>query len=810
MAHDLIWIENRRTPKVVSEGDKYEPKESEGKIVKRRKATAEEEKTIANGDWVRVNKADEKPSDSGYKDKKSKVRPNLSLTAAAEDENEYDGVTHAGLAVVAADTGRVLLAQRAMDETDDPDVQETWEFPGGGLDEGESPQAGAMREFGEEVGADITDHEVVGGWRAPDEDGNYQGYILIVPSEWPNDDFQPNDEVQALHWANRNDIGIGTRSKILRPEMENTPWDEIFGAVSRNEDDMDDEMLDEPEWDPLMATVEPIPVHGIVAPEEVPTGDRRMFAKGSMTSRPLRLPFSHVKADIGEHQGSVVTGSVDRMMRKDGMVHWEGLLMPTPETDELVGMMVFFGGRTGVSVDGDNGSLDKERSNAEDMAVFDAVRASGLTAVAIPAYHEAYGAFGWHATMPSPEDALTASMIDEGDMVGGRVTFDRGAGWVTNPGDTKRIHDYWVKKGQPGYTKIGWGTRGDFTRAKALIGEKIAKNSPDKMKYLNQIIAQWHFDALGYWPGDLDKPGNKTTAEARAERRNVAASIEEVLADVDGLEAVVVNAAGEEVESEWEAVLVSSAAGADRKRPPAHYFDRHPETGNLTIEDPDEFGFRRVHGYAAEWGVCHIGFQGQCVEPPRTFSDEYPEFHLGRTRVDFGNGEQSFIKTGVLTYNVGHRDAKTILSESATQAHFDNLRNAWSAVCLGEDDRGIWFSGVLLPKIDEDDIDKIHASGQVSGEWKGGRLRACLAVNTPGFPVLQASAVYGADGEVLALSASSFSNTLTASINGVADSPCAPTPAERLAALREVDAEIRFAALRDEFIKTELLKMGGQ
>lgn len=85
------------------------------------------------------------------------------------------------------------------------------------------------------------------------------------------------------------------------------------------------------------------------------------------------------------------------------------------------------------------------------------------------------------------------------------------------------------------------GTRGDWTRAKALIGAKIAANSPDKMRFLNQIISQWHFDALGYWPGQLDMPGNKTRAEARADRA-AKAGIE---FDDDG--------------TGWEAVLTSSA-----------------------------------------------------------------------------------------------------------------------------------------------------------------------------------------------------------------------------------------------------------
>src|SRR5690606_24021852 len=99
----------------------------------------------------------------------------------SEFADGYEGVTHAGLAVVALETGQVLLAQRTFDESDDPAVQESWEFPGGGLDEGEDPQAGAIREFTEEVGP-LPEGEIVDGWRAGPEE-NYQGFVYVVSTE---------------------------------------------------------------------------------------------------------------------------------------------------------------------------------------------------------------------------------------------------------------------------------------------------------------------------------------------------------------------------------------------------------------------------------------------------------------------------------------------------------------------------------------------------------------------------------------------------------------------------------------------------
>ena len=685
-----------------------------------------------------------------------------------------EGITHAGLLVVARDTGAMLLIQRAYDETDDPEVQETWEWPGGGLEDGEEPQAAAFREFTEETGLDVPEGEVVHGWRAGPED-NYQGYVYAVDEQFAvgTEGMDP-EEVQNIGWVTPDEA----EKMDLRPEAAQTDYRAFVEiAVSGNEEQMDDESVaaaDEGLDDSVF--VGPIPVHGVVAPEGVESGDSRGFSEGSMTSRPLRIPFRWQKTDIGGHDGAVTVGSVDRIMRKDGLIHWEGLLMNTEEANELVDLIQFFDNRYGVSVDGDKGSLDEAASQKNNGTWFDAVRAAGLTAVAIPAFAEAYVSLGPHPDMP-------AEMDSDGDMgevmVAGAcskamLAFKRGPGWVTNPKETSRIHAYWTEPGQPGFEKIGWGTPGDWTRAKALIGEKIAKNSPEKMKYLNQIISQWHFDALGYWPGDLDKPGNKTSAEAKAERAaRTAASAASAGASAGAIEM-------DEEGNGWEAVLVSSGA---RVKPPTAYFHQNPDSGPLVIEEPDESGLRRTYGYAAQWGVCHVGMDGRCVEPPRTFSSDYPDFHLGRTRTAEG-----FVPTGVLTYGIGHRDAETILSESAEQAYFDNINHAWAAVRVGEDEVGIWFSGVVLPGIPEDHLTKIAASGQVSGEWLRGSMRACLTVNVPGFGVHQPSVEYDNEGNVLALAASAFGSFA-----------CGESPAERMTALAKADAEARFENLREKW-----------
>lgn len=109
MAHDLVWLSNRNTPKVVSRGSKYKPKPSEGRIVRRRKANASEEKTISKGGWVRVDRKGRKPgSKKGY-GTGSKVRPQFKYKKKKKKSSGKRG----GYRMTAARKAALRKAQRA-------------------------------------------------------------------------------------------------------------------------------------------------------------------------------------------------------------------------------------------------------------------------------------------------------------------------------------------------------------------------------------------------------------------------------------------------------------------------------------------------------------------------------------------------------------------------------------------------------------------------------------------------------------------------------------------------------------------------
>lgn len=130
----------------------------------------------------------------------SAARPNPDVVKAAKRVCEA-----AGLAVVAADTGRVLMLQRAHDPDDDAGGM--WEFPGGRLEPGEDPLTAARREWAEETGCTVPKGQHRGGWTS----GVYQGFVWQVPDETcvpihgdrdavTNPDDPDRDQLEAIAW----------------------------------------------------------------------------------------------------------------------------------------------------------------------------------------------------------------------------------------------------------------------------------------------------------------------------------------------------------------------------------------------------------------------------------------------------------------------------------------------------------------------------------------------------------------------------------------------------------------------------------
>lgn len=570
--------------------------------------------------------------------------------------------------------------------------------------------------------ADITKYPAY----TPHVTATYEGEVTAEMEQVAEIAF---DTISVWHGSDRVDYPLGA-------DMD----DEQIAEV---EDQETEDSVVEDEDDISAADAGIIPWHGVLALEGRDSGDGRFFATGSLTHRMMSdrngLPLTWQPVSSDGHDNAFTIGGIAGMGRDESGKIWGwGWVSDSAEkADEFIGFVAEFG-KVGVSIDADDAVMtyDEERQ----LRSFSYGRIASACAVNIPALASAWVALGEMDAevlanlqpLVEAEDTVRERAESEGmsveeylgidmpeaadadlsveamlESIKKRVSMKRGPGWITHPEETRRLHKYWTTPGQPGYAKIGWGSPGDFNRCRVLVGEKIAKNSPEDTRFLNRICAQWHHDALGIWPGE-----------------HHAAQIPEPTENVS---------------------LVSLAASASKGWDvPSSWFQRPeqmPDTGISITEEGHTFG------YIAEWGVCHIGIDGVCTEAPGSATD-YAYFATGI--VTTADGEN--IPVGTLTVDTGHADGR--IGARAAAAHYDNTGTAWAYVNVGEDDRGIWFSGMVKPGTSEDTIKEILASGRLSGDWRriAGNLElvAALTVNVPGFPIMDSQAVV-ASGEQVAL-----------------------------------------------------------
>lgn len=77
------------------------------------------------------------------------------------------------------------------------------------------------------------------------------------------------------------------------------------------------------------------PFFGTVAVEGVWTGDRRQFAPGSLTWAPLPLQLKWQPAEEEEHDGAVVVGRIDTMVRNGALIDVTGVMDDGPDGGEM-------------------------------------------------------------------------------------------------------------------------------------------------------------------------------------------------------------------------------------------------------------------------------------------------------------------------------------------------------------------------------------------------------------------------------------------------------------------------------------------
>lgn len=210
-----------------------------------------------------------------------------------------------------------------------------------------------------------------------------------------------------------------------------------------------------------------------------------------------------------------------------------------------------------------------------------------------------------------------------------------------------------------------------------------------------------------------------------------------------------------------EAPPAPAAVIADRRRrtvdldrPPSTWFSTpEPDIGDrllvdqgggrvacpLTITDDG-----RVFGHLASWGQCHVGYPGQCVEPP-TSPSLYARFQTGEVAHDDGTRTL----TGPLV--VGTEHARLTLDAHGARDHYAHTGLAWGDVNVIEGIHGPWARGSIRSTVTPELLRVLRAS-TLSGDWRVDvddlDLIGVLVVNTPGFPILRQALAAAALPEV--------------------------------------------------------------
>jgi F like protein len=169
--------------------------------------------------------------------------------------------------------------------------------------------------------------------------------------------------------------------------------------------------------------------------------------------------------------------------------------------------------------------------------------------------------------------------------------------------------------------------------------------------------------------------------------------------------------------------------------PPADWFDEPkevPEIGAITVTDDGRF-----FGYLAPKQVAHRGYRDKRVTVP-TGNVDYGIWMNRATMVDDGSGSYAKIATGPITMDCGH--ASMGPKGAARREHYDNACSVVATARVGENARGVWIAGALIPGVNADQVARMMAC-QLSGDWGPHRerpgkreLAAALLVPVPGFP----------------------------------------------------------------------------
>lgn len=483
------------------------------------------------------------------------------------------------------------------------------------------------------------------------------------------------------------------------------------------------------------------PWEGVLAVEGIVTGDGREFAPDALQWAELPVPLRWNIEDShgGEpHTVAVNVGRIDRVWRDSNKIMGAGVLDLGDTNGQRAYDKIKGGFLRGVSIDADsiadadvefvwpddaNQGMDETAEDdlfemlfaQPEKVIFHGGRIRAATLVDIPAFAEAYIALldDTGAVVAGGEpigaEALQALTVQELGAVATHKTATSDASWDAGANETRLDGPLTVAHARAAYAWYDGAAVQDGelpkTACKFLHHEINADGSAGSA---NLAACSASIGALHGARGGTTIPD--------ADRRGVYDHVAGHLRD-----------AGQEPEP-FRSLAALTASAADVWQPPVAWF-ADPKLSlptGITITDDG-----RIYGHAAQWGSCHIGQEGTCVQPPR--ETEHAYYQTGEVKCDDGTR----VAVGQITVGTGH--APLHLGAAPAAEHYDNTGAAVADVAVGNDAHGIWVAGAVRPGADPLKVYELQAAGQVSGDWRriGGQLRlvGLLAVNVPGFPV---------------------------------------------------------------------------
>ncbi|MEC3995166.1 phage minor head protein [Actinacidiphila sp. DG2A-62] len=361
-----------------------------------------------------------------------------------------------------------------------------------------------------------------------------------------------------------------------------------------------------------------------------------------------------------------------------------------------------------------------------------------------------------------PEDEVTAAMSGDTDLP---ILKDREHEW-DGPAAASRV--------------LAWATGEDDKVDADRLGRAFLYRDPDrdpatlaayKLGHADvidnrlQIIPRGVFAVAAVLQGS--QGGADVPADEQDQLRHRVSDLYARLADA--LDDPGLHAPWDDDQTAAAAELEASAwtAMRDTDPMPAEWF-REPTPEELPPGSGGvHYAAGRIYGWVAQTGEPHAGFPGRNLTIESLGQIDTSHFLRAKFRLDNGRT----IRAGAMTMNVGHHRDGAECETSACQ--FDDTRTVAGIVTVGQNDRGMWFSGAAAPWLSEWDR-QVFAACQPSYHMKqgaGGRwqLRAVLSVPVPGHssPLL-ASAVAERSNLALAASASAAA-TSTDTVSGQPD-----------------------------------------